>query len=1400
MYYQIRNSWKAHRTRAAGIALVILVAGGVPAATEARLQPQPGRVSNGTRDVVTSAMPVQPTALPGDDTQTGARSIIYVDTAATGANNGTSWEDAFNDLQNALYLAIPHTQIWVADGTYWPSARANPFDPRSVTFQLINDIMIYGGFAGGEATLAERNPAANITILSGDLYDNDHSGGDNSENAYHVVTGINSAPTAILDGFAIIAGNANGVLPDMLGGGFVSIKGNPTIVNCRFLGNSALFGGGMANSFGNPTLTSCVFSGNTATIAGGGMFNDDFSRPTLNHCTFSLNQTDGDGGGIKNGLSGVNSPRLKNCILWGNIADADGDSGGPYFNGDAQIHSETAESGIPVAHFSCIQDLLGAIVVGGGNIGEDPKFVDADGDDDEPGTLDDNLELDRFSPCTDAGDSTAVPDDVTDVDGDDDTTERLPLDLAWKDRFINDGEVPDSGRGAPPVVDMGAYEHEPDCNENGIPDFDDIWVTSDDCNYNEVPDECEIDETSPGGPFFCPAGSDICDPDCNENGIPDVCDPPDCNENGVPDECDLADCPCDPVCEPWCDDCNGNGQIDECDITYCGGSPDCDDCNDNGRPDWCDIEDETSLDEEEPYGVPDECIEPLSSGHWTDDIWGLGGTYPDNDGGVPGLHVTLEGAAIVVDEMIEVESLRLDYGTMLNVDWPDPGLGDFSVGTGNIRSRGNIRVEDHTVTAGGMQLGDEGALKVAENAVIDLTGGRLTVGYGAIFEADDPLAPVVATLTADHIEILPTFPGAESQVTLIDEMTVMTAGDFVMDGTDVQIFWTGANTASTRGGKTPPILKTGPHQSSRSAEGRSNGRALVNTPLSVGGDFRILNAAKVCAGCDAEPCFCHDCYPEQCDRYTQTRVEGRFDNQSRYSSLFDWANGGLVLAGGTEEDPLTFEVAGIDLGKILEGFETSEDTNAESFAGGETHTNFAMGLIEVAPDSYVTFKNDYVNTVGSAGCAEALYVRVLKLGANSTITLDNCNVYYEMLEEGVDANIVESGCGGLQEVCDFTPGPRDVCLTHILVAHDGLNDFSNLCATPDGPTPVMCEGGPTEFGSDAWYAYTATCDGLLTVDLCENEGFDGLLALYTDETNTCQCPADASTQWGPCDDDGCGETNGPPTITTFAQEGTCYTIRIGGRAPVGQPEEGAQGEGQFEITCEPSTCTKASPPVLDPRVPDTGNGTRNRYLSFSAGDAGRSQAVRVRLTSLPPPYDYANGRTMWVKGPFPVSELPGDPGPSPPTFLAAELGCQGDAHYADWTTYGVVHVYDVSLIPSAMYDVQVIDESCGLDLEIAYSDPLEINTSLWGDVVSDCPGIPCGPPNGVANFDDISSLVDKFRNLPGAPQKSRADIAGDPPLGIPDQLGNFVDISYCVDAFRGLPYPFEGPPVTDPCP
>ena len=47
---------------------------------------------------------------------------IYVNQAATGANNGTSWTDAYVDLQVALNsIASSNRTVWVASGTYRPA-------------------------------------------------------------------------------------------------------------------------------------------------------------------------------------------------------------------------------------------------------------------------------------------------------------------------------------------------------------------------------------------------------------------------------------------------------------------------------------------------------------------------------------------------------------------------------------------------------------------------------------------------------------------------------------------------------------------------------------------------------------------------------------------------------------------------------------------------------------------------------------------------------------------------------------------------------------------------------------------------------------------------------------------------------------------------------------------------------------------------------------------------------------------------------------------------------------------------------------------------------------------------------------------------------------------------------
>src|ERR1044072_8249072 len=84
---------------------------------------------------------------------------IFVDASAAGANNGTSWANAFTDLQSALAIATPSNEIWVAAGTYKPTATAD----RTISFAMKNGVGIYGGFDGTEAQRGQRDPAVNVT-------------------------------------------------------------------------------------------------------------------------------------------------------------------------------------------------------------------------------------------------------------------------------------------------------------------------------------------------------------------------------------------------------------------------------------------------------------------------------------------------------------------------------------------------------------------------------------------------------------------------------------------------------------------------------------------------------------------------------------------------------------------------------------------------------------------------------------------------------------------------------------------------------------------------------------------------------------------------------------------------------------------------------------------------------------------------------------------------------------------------------------------------------------------------------------------------------------------------------------------------------------------------------------
>jgi hypothetical protein len=377
---------------------------------------------------------------------------ICVNAAATGANNGGCWTDAYTSPQSALAAAGSGDEIWVAAATYKPTATTD----RTINFGLKNGVGVYGGFVGTETMRVQRDPAAHVTILSGDI----GTIGVASDNSYHVVTAdATVTPTGVLDGFTITAGNANGAANNDRGGGMWINSGAPTVTHCIFTGNFASEkGGGLRVTSGSPVIDGCIFISNSASSGGGGIGAGSGSSFTVKNTFFRGNSTVSTGGaGIEtaSGVTVVNCVFQNNSgngllfIVAGTVLDSTftgNDSYGVAFDQDGTVVNSIlwADAIDEVfVGFGTISvsysDVGGSGFSGTGNKSADPVFVNpAAGD----------LRLGPASPAVDAGRNASVPvGTTTDING-------LP-------RFFDDPTVPDTGVGTPPIVDMGAYERVP---------------------------------------------------------------------------------------------------------------------------------------------------------------------------------------------------------------------------------------------------------------------------------------------------------------------------------------------------------------------------------------------------------------------------------------------------------------------------------------------------------------------------------------------------------------------------------------------------------------------------------------------------------------------------------------------------------------------------------------------------------------------------------------------------------------------------------------------------------------------------------------------------------------------------------------------------------------------------
>lgn len=278
-----------------------------------------------------------------------SQTTYYVDIARpdnTGA--GTSWAAAKKDLQVAINIASSGDHIWVKAGTYLPThdpfASITPANNRDKTFTLKNGVKIYGGFAGTETLLSQRNVRSNVTILSGDL------GVANTvtDNAYHVVLSVNCTNATRLDGFTVTKGYAvavsgssitvGGRVIERFKGGGVSNYYSATIfsnniiaannADCTDTGDDS-WGAGMDCFLSTSLIENCSFASNSF-LAGGGSFGVfgtglciNGIGITINKCFFYSNTSgsgflDGSrGGGLYLGATAT----ITNSVFYNNAAD-----------------------------------------------------------------------------------------------------------------------------------------------------------------------------------------------------------------------------------------------------------------------------------------------------------------------------------------------------------------------------------------------------------------------------------------------------------------------------------------------------------------------------------------------------------------------------------------------------------------------------------------------------------------------------------------------------------------------------------------------------------------------------------------------------------------------------------------------------------------------------------------------------------------------------------------------------------------------------------------------------------------------------------------------------------------------------------------------------------------------
>ncbi len=290
----------------------------------------------------------------GSSEPTVSPRIFYV--TANGTGNGSSWQEATNDLQEAIDAAQAGDEIWVAQGVYKAKKLISPSKKRSYAFILKEGVSIYGGFAGTEKSREERERQEGIgnqyiheTILSADdeipdVWKREKGAGSNvreewtiegnKDNANHILySKEHFEKETVFEGLTLKGSNAN-VYNVYCGGGALYASGHIELLNCTLAEHYAYtsiesmdtwkyYGGAVTllKGQGKATISNCMFtkcmvSMPNGTAAGAGVYIEEgkIENAIFEDC-IALDQ-----GGAIYAIRSL----VKKCVLGNNYASSGG--------------------------------------------------------------------------------------------------------------------------------------------------------------------------------------------------------------------------------------------------------------------------------------------------------------------------------------------------------------------------------------------------------------------------------------------------------------------------------------------------------------------------------------------------------------------------------------------------------------------------------------------------------------------------------------------------------------------------------------------------------------------------------------------------------------------------------------------------------------------------------------------------------------------------------------------------------------------------------------------------------------------------------------------------------------------------------------------------------------------